>query len=203
MTRSLREVMIGKSEEGLMDYLTSFQKYTPEAISAAVDELRRRGKHFSDEQTKEISTKIEIKKNADSDDDNPFFASDSWKKNVVTDPNAPLLYSKGTITAFSIIFCTIFGAVLLSFNIYDTKRKSIVIGFGILYTALTIWIVNLIPSNTFWVLLLNTAGGVGLTSTFWDQFVGKEIKYRSKPIWKALLISIIIAIAFLLALIYG
>ncbi len=195
--------MNGKSEEGLMDYVNSFQKYTPEAITAAVDELKRRGTSFSDQELKEISSKIESRKNAENEDDNPFVASDSWKKNVVTDPNVPLLYSKGAIRAFSLLFSTIFGAVLLSSNINDSKRKWIVIGFGIIYTALTIVIVNLIPSNTFWVFMFNTAGGLGLTSSFWDKFVGKEIKYRSKPIWKALLISIIITIPFLLAFIYG
>ncbi len=203
MTRSLREVITGKSEEGLMDYLIHFNKYTSEAITTAVDELKRRGRNFTDEELKEIKIKIETRKNADNEDDNPFVPSDSWKKNVVTDPNAPLLYSKGTIRAFSLLFSTIFGAVLLSSNINDSKRKWIVIGFGLIYTALTIVILNLIPSNIFWGFLLNTAGGIGLTSTFWDKFVGKEIKYRSKPIWRPLIISIIITIPFLLAIIYG
>jgi hypothetical protein len=203
MTRSLREVMNGKSEEGLMVYLNNFEKYTPEAITAAVDELKRRGRNFGDQELKEINVKIEKRKNAENEDDNLFVLSDSWKRNVVTDPNAPMLYSKGTIRAFSILFSTMFGAVLLSSNINNSKRKLIVIAFGIIYTALTILIVNLMPSNTYWVLLLNTAGGVGLTSTFWDKFLGKEIKYRSKPIWKALLISIMITVPLLLVLIYG
>jgi hypothetical protein len=78
-----------------------------------------------------------------------------------------------------------------------------VIGFGIIYTAVSIIILNLIPPNSFYVFLLNTAGGLGLTSTFWDKYVGKETKYRAKPIWKPLIISIIITIPFLLAIIYG
>jgi hypothetical protein len=202
MTRSLKEVMNGKSEEGLMDYVNNFKKYTPEAITAAVDELERRGTTFTDQELTEIRTKLENRKNVQNEEDNPFVASNAWKQDVVMDPNAPLLYSKRAIRAFSFLFSTIFGAVLLSCNINDSKRKWIVIGFGIIYTALTVVIANLIPSNTFWVLLLNTAGGLGLTSTFWDKFVGKETKYRSKAIWKALLISIIITIPFLLALIY-
>ena len=202
MAKSLREVMNGKTEEGLTDYLDNFQKYTPEAISSAVDELKRRGRNFSEEELKEIDLKIENRTKAESEDDT-LFASNAWKQSVVTDPNAPLLYSKGAIRAFSLFFSTIFGAVLLSSNINDTKRKWMVIGFGIIYTTVTIIVLNLIPPNTFYVLLLNTAGGLGLTSTFWDKYVGKETKYRARPIWKPLIISIIITIPFLLAIIYG
>jgi hypothetical protein len=132
-----------------------------------------------------------------------LFASNSWRKKVVKDPNAPLLYSKVAISAFSVIFSTIFGAVLLSSNIKDNKNKWIVVGFGIIYTTLTIIIINLIPPNTFYVLMLNMAGGLGLTSTFWNKYVGKDTEYRAKPIWKALIISILITIPFLIAIIYG
>jgi hypothetical protein len=194
--------MNGKSEEGLMDYLNNLNKYTSEAIKAAADELKKRGRTFGDKELKEIDTKVQTRANAENEEDT-LFPSNSWKKNVVTDPNAPLLYSKGAIRAFSLLFSTIFGAVLLSYDILDIKKKWIVICFGIIYTALTITIMNLIPPNTFYVLLLNTAGGLGLTSTFWDKYVGKETKYRAKPIWKPLVISIIITIPLLLALIYG
>lgn len=202
MGKSLREVMTAKSEDGLADYLNNFNKYTPEAIKAAVDELKRRGRHFSEEELREIDVKIEQRKNDENEEDT-LFASDSWKKNVVADPNAPLLYSKGAIRGFSLVFSTIFGAALLSSNVDNNKKKWIVIGFGVLYTAVTIVIVNLIPSNTVYVFLLNTAGGLALTTTFWDKFVGKETKYRPKPIWKPLIISIVITIPFLLAIIYG
>lgn len=195
--------MNGKSEEGLMNYLNNFSRYTPEAITAAVDELKRRGRLFSDEELNEINIKLQKRTNAADEEDRLFASNSAWRKNVVTDPNAPLLYSKGAIRAFSILFSTIFGAVLLSFNTNDTKSKWIVIGSGIIYTTLTIIIVNFIPSNTIWVFLLNTAGGMGLTSNFWDKYVGKEVKYRAKPIWKPLLISIAVTIPFLLALIYG
>ena len=95
------------------------------------------------------------------------------------------------------------GTVLLSSNAYDNKKKWIVISFGALYTALTIVIVNLVPLNIIYTLLLNSAGGLALTTTFWDKFVGKETKYRAKPIWKPLIITIGITIPFLLEIIYG
>jgi hypothetical protein len=202
MAKSLKEVMSGKSEEGLMDYLNNFQKYTPEAIMSASDELKRRGRTFSDEELKEIDLKIENRKKSEEDEDT-LFGSDSWRKRVVKDPNAPLLYSKGAIRAFSLVFSTMFGAVLLSTNIKDNKGKWNVIGFGLIYTAVTIIIMNLAPLNTYYVFMLNTVGGLGLVSTFWNKYVGQETVYRAKPIWKALIISIIITIPFLLAIIYG
>jgi len=194
--------MTKKSDDGLMDYIVNFKKYTPEAIAAAADELKSRGREFTQQELVEIKEKIETRIKADREEDT-LWSNDSWKANVVTDPSAPLLYSKAAIRGFCIVFTTLFGAVLLSSNITDTKKKWIVVGFGIIYTALTALIVNLISTNTFWVLLLNTAGGLGLTTTFWDKYVGNETKYRAKPIWKPLIISVVITIPFLLALIYG
>jgi hypothetical protein len=91
MAKSLREVMNGKSDEGLMDYLNNFNKYTPEAIMTAVEELKRRGRTFSDEELKEIESKVQTRARAENEEDT-LFASHSSKKSVVTDPNAPLLY---------------------------------------------------------------------------------------------------------------
>jgi len=203
MTTSLREVMSKKSDEGLMDYLTNFNKYTPDAIKAAVDELKRRGRSFSDEELNDINVNIQARVKAESEEET-LWTSNQWKKSVVTDQDAPLLYSKGAIAAFSIIFSLIFGAVLLSSNINDKKKKWIVIGIGVTYTLIIVTIVNLAPSNRYWVLLLNTSGAVGLTTTFWDKYIGKETKYRAKPIWKPLIISVVVTAPFLLALIlYG
>jgi len=194
--------MSTKSEDGLMDYLTNFSKYTADSITAAVDELKRRGKNFTDEELNDIKSKIETRKKDEGDDDE-LFASNAWRKDVVTDPNAPLLYSKGAIRVFSIVFSVIFGAVLLSYNVGDTNKKWIVIGFGIIYTSLTVLLLNLISSNIFWGYMLNTAGGLGLTTTFWNMYIGKDIKYRAKPIWIPLIISLIITIPIVLVVIYG
>jgi hypothetical protein len=202
MGTSFEGLMTKKSEDGLMDYLINFNKYTPDAISAAVHELKRRGKTFTEQELTEIKEKIETRVKAESDNDN-LWGEGSWKANVVTDAGAPLLYSKGAIQGFSIFFSAIFGSVLLSSNLTDTKKKWVVIGFGIACTILTVIIANIIPSNTVLVLALNTGGGLFLTTNFWDKYVGKDTKFRAKPIWKPLIISVIITIPFILALIYG
>jgi hypothetical protein len=201
MAKSLGEVMSTKSDEGLIAYINNFEKYTPDALTAATNELKRRGKKISEEELKEIHLKIQARVKAESEEET-LWPSESLRKEIVTDLNAPLLYSKATVRAFSIVFTVIFGAVLLSNNISDSKKKWIVIAFGITYTTLSIILLNIIPPSTVWVLLLNAAGGLGLTTTFWDKYIGKDVKYRAKPIWIPLIISIIISIPFILAMIY-
>lgn len=130
--------------------------------------------------------------------------TNSWTKNIVTDLDSPQFYSPRAIWGFSVFFTVIFGAVLLSSNLTDKKAKGLVIGLGVLYTALVIIIMNLLPQpNTGLTIGLNGGGAFILTKLFWDKYVGKETKFRTKPIWKPLIISIIITIPFLLAIIYG
>src|SRR6267154_2370239 len=130
--------------------------------------------------------------------------TNSWTKNIVTDLDAPQFYSPRAIWGFSVFFTVIFGAVLLTSNLTDKKAKWIVIGFGILYTTVVIVIMNLLPQpNTGLTIGLNGGGALILTNIFWGKYVGKETKFRTKPIWKQLIISVLITIPFLLALIYG
>lgn len=130
--------------------------------------------------------------------------ANSWTKNIVEDVHAPELYSPRAVWGFSVFFSVIFGAVLLASNITDKKAKWMMIGFGILYTAVVIVIVNLIPqTNSGIVIGLNAGGALILTKLFWDKYVGAETKFRTKPIWKPLIISILITIPFLFAIIYG
>ena len=69
MAKRLREVMKGKSEEGLVDYLDNFYKYTPEAISAAVDELKDEVESLAKRTQKNINLKIESRIKAENEED--------------------------------------------------------------------------------------------------------------------------------------
>lgn len=130
--------------------------------------------------------------------------TNSWTKNIVADLDAPPFYSPRAVWGFSVFFTVIFGAVLLASNLIDKKAKWIVIGFGIIYTTAVIIIMNLLPQpNTGLTIGLNGGGALILTQLFWNKYVGKETKFRTKPIWRPLIISIIITIPFLLAIIYG
>jgi hypothetical protein len=201
MYTDFRELMSNKTDAELMEYITNIDRYSHEALVAVVNELKVRGHNFPDEELRSINEKIQIKKEVE-EEDGFFRSSKSLRKNVVTDPNAPLLYSKVAIMTFSILFTVIFGSILLSFNIANTGKKLKVIGFGLLLTILATVIGNLLPHSILYVYLINCVGGYFLTSDFWNNNIGRETKYRSRPIWLPLIISILIAVLLLIVAVY-
>ncbi len=119
------------------------------------------------------------------------------------------IYSEKTIWGFSLFFSSIFGGVLLMQNLKDinkTKEAYTVLGLSVLFTIITIIVVN-IPENTIssLPLIMNMLGGGILSKYFFPKyFPNEEMElYEMKPIWKPLLISILITIPFILALIYS
>jgi hypothetical protein len=204
MSNPFQELMTGKSDEQLKNYLINSEKYTEEAVTAAVQELRNRGKEFSEEELNEIKQKIEVIRKKE-DDEVAKTSTSSWTKNVVTDPEAPALFSQRAIWGFSIIFAVVFGAVLLSSNLKDKgNARWVVLAFGVLYTGLTIFVLSFVkgPSAGF-SIGINATGAWIMNQFFWHKYVGQQTKYRAKPIWVPLIISIIITIPFLLAIIYS
>lgn len=193
--------MIKRSDAELMEYINNFDKYTPEALIAVVNELKSRGQSISDEELRMINDKVE-KSKKEEEEEKIEKSSKSLIKNVVTDPDAPLLYSQVAILMFSTIFTTIFGAILLALNIKDTKKKLKVIGIGIIFTTFAILISNLVPHPTILTMLANGVGGYLLVTEFWNKYIGSGTKYRTKPIWIPLIISLIITALLLIEMIY-
>ena len=186
-------LMGGKAVEELDVYITEAEKYKPEAVWAAIHELKNRGKSFSKEELNTIETILVTKEKERIEDERSTGAS-SYNDFVVTDTNSPLLYSKRMIYTFSVIFNTVFGAVLLAINLKNKKQKIVVITFGVLYTMISGVVYQAYMSKKFGAFyLLNMLGG-GLLALFWDKYIGKETKYRAKPYWKPLIISFIITI---------
>lgn len=121
--------------------------------------------------------------------------------------DSPKIYSKKAIWGFSVFFSAIFGGVLLMQNLKGIGKKkeaNIVLLLSILYTAATIYIVN-IPEETQTSLtyLCNLAGALILIQLFHKKHFPIEQNYEKKKIWKPLIISVLITIPFILALIYG
>jgi hypothetical protein len=202
MRTHFEEYMANKTIDELLDYTTNFDRYSPEALTAAINELKVKGHIFSEEELSSLNERI-IKKKDIEEEESIFRSSKSLRKNVVTDPDAPLLYSQVVILVFSTIFTVIFGGILLSINIGNKIQKLKVIGFGILFTTLAIFIGNLMPHSTYLVYFINGIGGYFLTTDFWNKYIGRETKYRTKSIWIPLIISIIISVLLLIAMIYG
>jgi len=118
--------------------------------------------------------------------------------------SGPKIYSKKAIWGFSIFFAPIFGAVLLRQNLIDIRRKkeaNIVLLISIVFTVLTILIVNSMEKrNSSLTYLLNMGGGAILSEYFFKKYFPND-NYEYKKIWKALLISIVVVIPFVLAMI--
>ncbi|QIY89861.1 hypothetical protein [Chryseobacterium gallinarum] len=108
----------------------------------------------------------------------------------------PKIYSKKSILGFSIFLSTLFGGVLLFQNLLDVNKKKeayTVLGISIVITILTGIIVN-IPDKPISALayVCGFAGGILLSDYFVPKYFPNEPEYPKKPIWKPLIIGIII-----------
>ncbi|MDR5589071.1 hypothetical protein [Christiangramia sp. SM2212] len=116
----------------------------------------------------------------------------------------PELYSKRVITIFSILFSTIFGAVILMSNLKnkgEKKGRMQVLIFAIIYTIGMILSLNSI-SSTKLTLPLNALGAIILNEYFWNRYLGKDIQFEKKSWVKPAIISITVTIPFILAILY-
>jgi len=121
---------------------------------------------------------------------------------ITEDPEAPELHSKKVIMLFSGIFSTIFGAVLMMYNMkatHNQKGRIQVLIFGILYTILTIIIVDTFKVRSPFPIALNLCGAAILNEYFWNKFIGKEKKHRKRSWVRPLFISILITLLFISA----
>jgi len=199
---NFRELMIGKSNEDLQKYLDNCITYTPEAVEYAIAEMQKRGRIFSDDELIGIRQEMQLKSL-------PLEAENKevWgrNKNVVTDENAPSYYSEKAIYCFGTAFGVLFGSVLLAINVNNTETKKgiwPVIGFGILFTGFQIWILSFVPQNSLSTTVCSMIGTLLMNYMFWGKYIGKDTKYRTKPIWKPLIIGLVIFTPLVVAIIY-
>ena len=131
MDNQYQALMTSKSDEQLKNYLVNSEKYTKEAVTAAIQELQNRGKEVSEEELNEIKLTLEAKKKKENAE-MAKMRTNPWTKNVVTDPDAPAFYSQRAIWGFSVIFTVVFGAALLSSNLKDKgNSRWVVLAFGV------------------------------------------------------------------------
>ncbi len=193
-----------KSDSELEHIISDEKSYVEEARVAAIEILKRR--NGKSKELEDAQNKIRLKKEQERIRQEKVIADEKKKNNLTDDQNAPELHSKRVITIFSAVFTTIFGAVLLMYNMKQTnnpKGRIQVLVFGILYTVASILLINLIKKQTNLAIIFNLAGAGILTEYFWNKFIGKEFKYRKRSWLKPAIISVIIIIPFVLALIYG
>ena len=146
---------------------------------------------------------IILEEKTDSIDYFKFFST-KWKLNIVSDEDAPKLFSRRVIYIFSCLFTVVTGGILLSINLKRVNRKDviwIVLGYSIVYTAISVSILNQFERNTILTLLVSMLGSFALYNYFWKKYIGAETKYQTKPIWIPLIICVAIFSLLLWAII--
>jgi hypothetical protein len=180
-----------KSNKELEDILKEKNRYTQEALQAVIWEMESRNLieksevHFEENTLRDISVSKEVTNDHKS----------SYEKLVL-----PILYSKKAIQGFTIFFTTIFGAVLLMYNLKEMnklKERNQVLIFGIVFTIISAILLNYLPKMIFTTLLFNLIGYAVLIEFFWKNNIEKELEYAKKEVWKPLTISIIIVLLLL------
>jgi hypothetical protein len=127
-----------------------------------------------------------------------------WNRNVTDDPTAPAYYSQQFIWWFSILFSVFGGSILLGLNLKDNGQRWLMIGFGIVYTALAIMILSYIPiSGAAPTILVNGIGAGLLVYSFWNKYIGENTPYRKRPIWVPLIIALVTTIPIVTLIIMG
>lgn len=179
------EIMSKKETSELAEVVKNKNSETAEKVNAALNELKNRGI--------EAENYVEI-------------IEKSKKPTQEPDENSPILYSDKVIWVFSILFSVIFGGILLAINLKEVdKKKGImpVIVFSIIYTALSIYILNLNKIGTGGVLIACAIGALILNELFWKKYIGKGIVYHRKSFVKPLIIALIIFVPINILMIWA
>lgn len=182
-----------KSNKELETILKKKNDYTQEAIQAVIWEMENR--NLIDKS--DVLYKNTFKENNQIDtDEKNLDNNENPSKELIL----PVLYSKRAIQGFTIFFTTIFGAVLLMYNLKEMnklKERNQVLIFGIVFTILSAILLNYLPKMIFTTLLFNLIGYAVLIEFFWKNNIEKELEYAKKEVWKPLTISIIILLLLL------
>jgi hypothetical protein len=182
--------MLKKSNAELEHILEAKDIYTDEAIQAVIWELENR--NLIEKNTIKIAI-IPVEKEIsvqEKQGDIKNTNENSFEAFVL-----PVLYSKKAIQGFSILFSTLFGAVLLMSNLKKMnkpKARIEVFVFGIVYTIFTSLLLNYLPKTFFLTLIFNIVGYAVLVEYYWNKNLGKEFKHEKKQIKKPLIISLLV-----------
>ena len=79
-----QKLMTSKSDEGLQEYLDKCSTYLPEAVEAAIIEMQKRGRAFSDEEltTFRQNSEVSRKRNEDFLRSGNKRIGNNWKKKI-------------------------------------------------------------------------------------------------------------------------
>ena len=195
-----------KSDEELHDRINNREKYLPETVEAAVNELQFRGEVFSDEELKVIEEDMQARKElAESGRESFGLFSRNDKNLQVEDPDAPSFYSKRAVFGFSILFSVLFGSILLAINLSKTQNRNKavwVVLFGLGYIIVAALIAQSFNSNSSFSILVIFIGAYLLEALFWNRYIGNSTLYKPRKVWIPLIIGIAITVPIIVAILY-
>ena len=117
------------------------------------------------------------------------------------------IYSKTAVLGFSIFFGPIFGGVLLFQNLRKIQKKqesNWILAGSISYTLFQVIANALFHTKGYSISFsLSIIGGLLLGKYFFTKYIPENPNYETKPIWTALIISLIITIPLLILNIMG
>jgi hypothetical protein len=189
---ALKIKLLTKTDAQLLYYIEHVNKHTEEAVRFAFDILQERNVELPLDTLEKIEEELKSKKEKEKTE-----TTHQWKRNVVTDQEAPEYYSQSAIYVFTILFSVFFGSFMLAANCNVAGKKGWqVIVSGFLYTAVALIGLSNINLKVGFIgpYLVNSLGVLIMYEVFWKRDIGIDKKYRAKPIWKPLFIAAIIFI---------
>lgn len=190
--------MAAKTDTELLEYFHNHDKYVAEAVLAAVTELQKRGRIFTEAELATLEAEQQAVKQAVAET-----AASEEEEVLAPDQERPRFYTPGAIFGFSIFFSLIFGAALLAINIRQTGNRKggwVVIAFSLLYMLVEVVVLWQIKRSSGMSLAFNLVGALILNYYFWPKYIGTQLDYEPKPIWRALFISILVVLPLLIIL---
>ncbi len=150
------EKVAGLTDEQLGNYIEQRHRFNSDIVFAALIELQKRGRIFSDEEVQQIYADIEIKPGEEKKQQEPAAFVNEYA-------DAPEYYSPLLIRVFSVLFSVLFGAVMMAINLSRANEKKAavqVVVFGLIYTFALIIVGSFLPGGSGGIgIILNFAGG--------------------------------------------
>lgn len=175
----------------------------PEAIKLAYEILLERGREFSDEEKERVEAFINGK--VQEENEKELKQIMVFDKKLTDNENAIPLYTNFAIFMISLLFGVMFGYILAMINYIILKKYGLafvlcIIGIGLLFLSIFV-IQNFLPEAQFYDtfeswLFATVLAGVGLLiiHLFNQNFISKQMSYRSRSITIPLIFIIIFQI---------
>ncbi len=187
----------------LEKFILPDSRKVPEAIKLAYEILVERGREFSDEEKERVETFIDGK--VQEENEKELKQIRVFDKKLTDNENAIPLYTNFAIFMISLLFGVMFGYILAMINYIILKKYGLafvlcIIGIGLLFLSIFV-IQNFLPEAQFYDtfeswLFATVLAGVGLLiiHLFNQNFISKQMSYRSRSITIPLIFIIIFQI---------